>query len=71
MFNFNDIENEIIVKHNLKWPYIPDHSYRMLIIGGSGSEKTNALLNLIKEEDNDELIDEIYLYVKDVNEPKY
>ena len=43
----------------------------MLIIGGSGSEKTNALLNLIKEEDNDELIDEIYLYVKDLNEPKY
>ena len=71
MFNFNDIKNEIIVKHNLKWPYIPDHPYRMLIIGGSGSEKTNALLNLIKEEDNDELIDEIYLYVKDLNEPKY
>ena len=71
MFNFNDIENEIIVKDNLKWPYIPDHPYRMLIIGGSGSEKTNALLNLIKEEDNDELIDEIYLYVKDLNEPKY
>ena len=43
----------------------------MLIIGGSGSEKTNALLNLIKEEDNDELIDEIYLYVKDLNKPKY
>ena len=33
--------------------------------------KTNALLNLIKEEDNDELIDEIYLYVEDLNEPKY
>ena len=32
--------------YNKKWPYIPDHPCRMLIIGGSG--KTNALLNLIK-----------------------
>ena len=43
----------------------------MLIIGGSGSGKTNALLNLIKEQDSDNLIDEIYFYVKDLNEPKY
>ena len=43
----------------------------MLIIGGSGSGKTNALLNLIKEQDNDNLIDKIYLYAKDLNEPKY
>ena len=35
--------------HNKKWPYIPAHPYRMLIIGGSGSGKINALLNLIKE----------------------
>ena len=34
-------------EHNLKWPYIPDHPYRILILGGSGSGKTNALLNLI------------------------
>ena len=34
--------------HNSNWPYIPDHSYRILIIGGSGSGKTNVLLNLIK-----------------------
>ena len=43
----------------------------MLIIGGSGSGKTNTLLNLIKEQDNDNLIDKIYLYAKDLNKPKY
>ena len=43
----------------------------MLIIGGSGSGKTNVLLNLIKEQDSDNLIDEIYFYAKDLNEPKY
>ena len=39
-----------------------------MIIGGSGSGKTNALLNLIKEQDD---IDKIYLYTKDLSEPKY
>ena len=48
-------------EHNEKWPYIPDHPYRILIIGGSGSGKTNALLNLIKKQDD---IDNIYLYAK-------
>ena len=43
----------------------------MLIIGGSGSGKTNALLNLIKEQDSDNLIDKVYLYAKDLNELKY
>ena len=43
----------------------------MLIIGGSRSGKTNALLNLIKEQDNGNLIDKIYLYAKDLNKPKY
>ena len=42
----------------------------MLIILGSGLEKTNTLLNLIKEQDSDNLIDKICLYVKDLNEPK-
>ena len=57
--------------YNEKWPYIPDNPYRMLIIGGSGSGKTYALLNLIKEQDNNNLIDKIYFYSKDLNEPKY
>ena len=43
----------------------------MLIIGGSGSGKTNALVNLIKWQDNDNLIGKIYLYAKDLNKPKY
>ena len=43
----------------------------MLITGGSGSGKTNALLNLIKKRDDYNLIDKIYLYAKDLNEPKY
>ena len=71
MFNLDDTTNENKKDHNKKWPYIPDHRYRMLIIGGSGSGKTNALLNLIKEQDSDSLIDKIYLYAKDLNELKY
>ena len=39
-----------------------------MIIGGLGSGKTNALLKLIKEQDD---IDKIYLYAKDLSEPKY
>ena len=71
MFSLDDITNGNNKEHNKKWPYIPDHPYRILIIGGSGSGKTNALLNLIKEQDSDSLIDKIYLYAKDVNELKY
>ena len=43
----------------------------MLIIGGSGSGKTNASVNLIKWQDDDNLIGKIYLYAKDLNKPKY
>ena len=50
------------------WPYISDHPYRILIIGGSGSQKTNTLRNLIKQQDG---IGKIYLYAKDLSEPKY
>ena len=67
MFNLDDITNAKNEDHNLKWPYIPDHPYRMLINGGSGSGKTNALLNLIKQQDSDSLIDKIYLHAKDLN----
>ena len=71
IFNLDDITNENNKEHNTKWSYIPDCSYRMLIIGGSGSGKTDTLFNLIKEEDSDSLIDKIYLYDKDLNDPKY
>ena len=68
MINLDSIINENNKNHNKKWPYIPDHPYRILIIGGSGSGKTNALLNLINEQRD---IDKIYLYAKDLSEPKY
>ena len=71
MFNLNYIINGNNEDHNKKWPYVLDHPYRMLIIGGSRSGKTSALLNLMKEQDDDNLIDKIYLYTKDSNEPKY
>ena len=60
--------NENKTEHNSKWPYIPDHPYRILIIGGSGSGKTNVLLNLINNQPD---IDKIYLYAKDPYEAKY
>ena len=66
MFNVDSITNQS--KEHKKRQFIPDHMYRILIIGSSGSGKTNALLNLIKEQDD---IDKIYLYAKDLNELKY
>ena len=68
MINFDNYANENKTKHNLKWPYIPDHPYRILIMGGSGSGKINALLNLINNQPD---IDEIHLYAKDPYEAKY
>ena len=61
MFNLDNITTKNDTK---KWPY------RMLIIGPSGSGKTNALLNLTKN-DNNNFIDKIYLYAKNLDEPKY
>ena len=65
MINFDGYANENETEHNLNWPYITDHPYRILIIEGSGSGKTSALLN--KQPD----IDIIYLYAKDPYEAKY
>ena len=51
------------INQNPNWPYIPDHPYRILIISGSGSGKTNVLWNLTKHRQPDN--DKIYLCVKD------
>ena len=68
MINSDDYVNENKTKHNKNWPHIPDHPYRILIIRGSGSGKTNLLLNLIENQPD---IDKIYLYAKDPYEVKY
>ena len=62
MINFDNYTNENKTQHNSKWPYIPDHIYKILINGSCGSGKTNALLNLISK---------ICLYTKDPYEEKY
>ena len=68
MINLDGITKENNNEHNEKWPYIPDHPYRILTIWGWGSGKTNALINSINEQND---IDKIYLYARDLNEPKY
>ena len=68
MINFDNYVNENKTEHNEKWPDIPDHPYRVLIIGGPGSGKRNALMNLINEQED---IDKIYIYARDLSEPKY
>ena len=68
MINFDNHVNENKTKHSKNWPYIPDQPYRILIIEGSGSGKTNLLLDLIENQPD---IDKIYLYAKDPYESKY
>ena len=58
MINLDSITNKNNKEHNEKWPYIPDHPYRIIIIGGFESSKTNALINFINEQ-------------RDLSEPKY
>ena len=53
---------------NTNWPQIPDHRYRILRTGGSGSRKTHSLFNLINQQPD---IDKSYLYAKDSYEAKY
>ena len=68
MFNFDYITKEDITEHNPNWLEIPDHVQKILPVGGSGSGKTSALLNLINHEPD---IDKMYLYGKDPSEVKY
>ena len=68
MINFDDYANEKKTQHNAKWPYIPDHPYRILLVEGSRSGKTNALWNLIHNQPD---INKTYLYAKDPYGAKY
>ena len=68
MINLDSITNEYNKERNEKWPYIPDHPYKILIVDGSGLGKTNVLINLINEQHD---IDKIYLYARDLSKPKY
>ena len=62
MLNLDNIVSNKNENKNNEW------SFRMLIIGPSGSGKTNTLLHVIN---NLHPIDKIYLYAKDIHEPKY
>ena len=68
MIKFDEYTNENKTKHNPNCPYIPNHPYRILIVGGSGSRKTNALLDLINNQPD---IDKVHLHAKDPYEAKY
>ena len=68
MTNFDDVIKKETKQHNPNSPESPNHPYRILIIRGSGSGKTNSLFSLINQQSD---IDKIYLYAKDTNEEKY
>ena len=68
MINFDDVTKENIKEHNLNRPKFPDHSYRTIIIGGTGSGKTNSLFNLIGHQPDNGTI---YLYAKDLYKAQY
>ena len=48
MTMMKNYDQSVEINHNPNWPSILDHPYRILIIGGLGSGKTNVLLSLIK-----------------------
>ena len=68
MINFDNYTSENKTEHNPNQRHTQDHPYRILIIGGSGSGKTNALLNLPNNQPD---IDKTYLHSKDPYEAKY
>ena len=68
MINLGSITNENNKENNEKWPYIPDRPYRIIITGVSGSIETNALINLINEQND---IDKHFLDARYLSQPKY
>ena len=67
MINFDNLIKEETKEHNPNWSEISDHPYKILIIRGSGSGKTNSLFNLISQQPD---IGKCYLYAKDLNKGK-
>ena len=68
MISCDDATKENLKEHNPNWPQTADHSYRILIMGGSGSGKTNLLFNLISQQPD---IYKICVDAKDLYEAKY
>ena len=68
MNNFDDVIKEETKEHNPNWPELLDHPYRILIIGGFGSGKTNSLFNLANQQPD---VDKNYLHTKDLGKSKY
>ena len=68
MINFDDVTKEKMKEHKPNWPKIPDHLYRILLIRGSGSGKTNSSFNLVNQQPD---IDKVSLYAKNPYEAKY
>ena len=55
MIKFDNYINKNRAEHYKNWPYIPDHAYRILIIGGSGSGKTEVLHLIENQPDIDKI----------------
>ena len=68
LFKLN-YDEAVKINQNRNWSYVPYHLYRILIVGGLGLGKSNALLNLIQNQGPD--VDKSFLYFKDVLESKY
>ena len=68
MIKFDDVTKENIKQRNPNWPQISKHPYRILIIGSSGSGKTNSVFNIINPQPD---FNKIYLYAKDPYKAKY
>ena len=68
MISFDDVTKQAPKEHNLNQLQISDHTYRLIIIRGSGFGKTNSLSNQISHQPD---IDKIYFYAKDPHEEKY
>ena len=62
MINFDEVTKENVKEHDLNWPLIPDHPYRIIITWSPWFGKRNSLFNLIRHQPE---IDKIYSHAKD------